>query len=54
MNFIEWTKQQGPEGPSLAAANQRPSGSIRERDRLTRIERMLRELVERRTTDGTQ
>lgn len=51
MNFIEWTKQQRFEGPSLAAANKRLARVTRDRGRLTRIEAMLRELVERIDAD---
>jgi hypothetical protein len=54
MNFIEWTKQQEPEGPTLAAANQEATKAIRYRSRLTRIERMLRELIERRDDDAAE
>jgi hypothetical protein len=47
MNFIEWIKHQEPEGPTLAAANQRLTRITRDRNRLTRIELMVRELIER-------
>jgi hypothetical protein len=54
MNFIEWVKQREPEGPTCAAANQCPSSTARTRDRLTRIEAMLKELVQRGDGDATK
>ena len=50
MNFIEWTKQQEPEGPTLAAANPKTIKTRRDRDRLIRIETMLQELIHRNQT----
>jgi hypothetical protein len=52
MHFIEWVCQQQPDGPSLAAANQVSTRVTRDRGRLTRIETMLRELIERRDADA--
>jgi hypothetical protein len=54
MTFIEWTKQQEPEGPTLAAANQRTVSVTRIRERLTRIEAMLMELVGRGDADAAE
>jgi hypothetical protein len=45
MNFIEWTKQHEPEGPTLAAADPRTIKTRRDRDRLIRIETMLQDLI---------
>lgn len=43
MNFIEWTKQQENNNP--IAANPRTIKTSQERDRLTRMEAMLSDLV---------
>jgi hypothetical protein len=43
MNFIEWTKQQ--ESKSQISVNQKTIKTKQERDRLTRMETMLHELL---------
>ena len=43
MNFIEWTKQQ--ENDNTIAANPKTIKTKQERDRLTRMEAMLDELL---------
>jgi len=48
--FLQWiNEERRPEGSPLAATHRKPIKVQRDRDRLTRIEAMLTDLIQRRT-----
>ncbi len=50
--FDEWLKTQQPEGSALATTSSRTTKARRDRDRLARMEALLRELVQMKQIVG--